>query len=192
MDIQLVRPSIGHKEQVLEFKQEFFNAGEYVINGSGLLDKMDVYEDWIEMVSKNANPETVNPEWVLTDTFLALDDNKMIGIIDLRYELKGFLVDFGNCGYSVRPSERRKGYATKMLEKLLTVAWANGMKELHLSVERSNEPSLKTIIRNNGVYERSFEHEGEMADIYVITNAKESVLDLFISDRRVTNHETGD
>ncbi len=175
MDIQLVRPSIGHKEQVLEFKQEFFNAGEYVINGSGLLDKMDVYEDWIEMVSKNANPETVNPEWVLTDTFLALDDNKMIGIIDLRYELKGFLVDFGNCGYSVRPSERRKGYATKMLEKLLTVAWANGMKELHLSVERSNEPSLKTIIRNNGVYERSFEHEGEMADIYVITNAKVSV-----------------
>jgi predicted acetyltransferase len=175
MNIQLVRPSSEHKEQVLEFKREFFNAGEYVINGSELLDKMEVYEDWVEMVTKNANPETVNQEWVLTDTFLALDNNKMIGIIELRYELKGFLIDFGNCGYSVRPSERRKGYATKMLEKLLEVAWANGMKELHLSVERSNEPSVKTIIRNKGVYERSFEHEGEMADVYVITNANTSM-----------------
>lgn len=170
MDIQLVRPTIEHKEQLLEFKQEFINAGETVINGSELLDRIEVYEDWLEMVSQNANPETVNSDWVLTNTFLALDDSKkVIGIIDLRHELKGFLVDFGNCGYSVRPSERRKGYATKMLQKLLDVAWANGIKELHLSVERNNEPSVKTIIRNKGVYERSFEHKGEMADIYVIT-----------------------
>ncbi len=171
MDIQLVRPTIEHKEQVLEFKQEFFHAGEYVINGSELLDRMAAYEDWLEKVSQNADPDTVSAEWVLTDTFLALDDSKkVIGIIDLRHERKGFLVDFGNCGYSVRPSERRKGYATKMLEKLLDVAWVNGMKELHLSVERNNEPSVKTIVRNKGVYERSFEYEGEVADIYVILN----------------------
>lgn len=173
MNIQLIRPSIEHKERVLEFKQEFFDAGEYVINGSGLLDRMEVYEDWVDMVTKNSQPETVNPNSVLTDTFLAFDDkDRMVGIIDLRYELKGIFVDFGNCGYSVRPSERKKGYATKMLEKLLDVAWANGMKELHLSVERSNEPSVKTILKNKGVYERSFEYEGEMADVYVIVNEK--------------------
>ena len=42
------------------------------------------------------------------------------------------------------------------------------MKELHLSVERDNIPSIKTIMKNGGVIERSFEYEGNMADIYLI------------------------
>lgn len=42
------------------------------------------------------------------------------------------------------------------------------MNELHLSVEKTNEPSVKTIIRNGGVFERSFELDGEQADIYRI------------------------
>ena len=42
------------------------------------------------------------------------------------------------------------------------------MNELYLSVEKKNEPSVKTITRNGGVYERSFEIDGEQADIYRI------------------------
>lgn len=74
----------------------------------------------------------------------------------------------GNCGYSVRPSERRKGYATEMLRQLIEFAKSVGMNELHLSVERDNEASVKTIKYNNGVYERSFKFEGVDADIYRI------------------------
>ena len=42
------------------------------------------------------------------------------------------------------------------------------LEEVHLSVERDNEPSVKTIVKNGGKYERSFEFEGEEADIYKI------------------------
>ena len=55
-----------------------------------------------------------------------------------------------------------------MLRQILGVARHCGMKELHLSVERDNEPSVKTIKNNGGIYERSFEFEGEQADIYKI------------------------
>ena len=55
-----------------------------------------------------------------------------------------------------------------MLRQLLETAKKTGMNELYLSVERKNEPSVKTIIRNGGVYERSFEMDGEQADIYRI------------------------
>ena len=89
-------------------------------------------------------------------------------MIDLRHELNGFLKDFGHSGYSVRPSERRKGYATRMLEMIREVAKNAGLPSLQLSVERTNEPSVKTIVKNGGVYERSFEHEGEAADVYRI------------------------
>ena len=106
----------------------------------------------------------------MTDTFFAIreEDNKIIGIIDLRHTLNEFLKDFGNSGYSVRPSERKKGYATEMLRLLIKYAKEIGLTELHLSVERDNIPSIKTIVKNGGKLERSFEFEGEVADIYLI------------------------
>lgn len=168
--IRLVRPDASYREAALAFRQEFFDHGEKIINGSGLLDQADDYDAWLAAVTANTVPETVSPDWVLTDTFFALDEaGKLVGIIDLRHTLNDFLRDFGNCGYSVRPAERRKGYATEMLRLLLETAAAAGMTELHLSVERSNTPSVKTIVRNGGVFERSFVYAGEPADIYRIS-----------------------
>ena len=169
MDIRLVRPEIKHKEAALLFKKEFIDNGTPIINGSEMLDNIDSYEEWLESVTANMSSETVNPSWVVTDTFFAVDENDyIVGIIDLRHELNDFLKDFGNCGYSVRPSERRKGYATRMLALNIEVAKEAGLESLQLGVERDNEPSIRTILKNGGKYERSFEFEGEMADIYRI------------------------
>lgn len=167
--IRLVRPTLEHKRKALEYRQEHFDHGENIINGSELLDKTESYEKWLQSIKNNEKPETVNLDWVVTDTFFAVDDKEQIvGIIDLRHTLNDFLKDFGNSGYSVRPTQRQKGYATEMLRQILTVARDAGLKELHLSVEKENLPSVKTILKNGGIYERSFEFEGELADIYRI------------------------
>ena len=122
MKIRLVRPTEQLKEQAINFRQEFFDNHEMVINGSELLDKTDQYEDWLKAVAANTRIETVNANWVVTDTFFAVDEkDQIIGIIDLRHTLNDFLKNLGNCGYSVRPSERRKGYATEMLIRNLCV-----------------------------------------------------------------------
>lgn len=166
----LVRPTPELKAQALAYREEHFQHGERIINGSELLDKTEQYEEWLDAVTRNTNPETVNPDWVVTDTFFAQrkSDGKIIGIIDLRHTLNDFLKDFGNCGYSVRPTERKKGYATEMLHLLLQAARDAGMQELHISVEQENIASVKVIQRNGGVYERSFSFENETADIYRI------------------------
>lgn len=167
--IKLKRPVKEHENEALAFKQEFFDNGENTINGSELLDRMESYDEWLKSVTDNISEETVNPSWVVTDTYFAFDDNdRIVGIVDLRHELNDFLKDFGNSGYSVRPSERRKGYATQMLGLIVKRAEEIGLERLQLSVERTNEPSVKTIIKNNGKYERSFEFEGEEADVYII------------------------
>ncbi len=43
--IQLVRPTEAMKEQAIEFRQEFFEHGEFIIYGSELFDKTDDYTE---------------------------------------------------------------------------------------------------------------------------------------------------
>ena len=168
--LTLVRPTLAHKRDALAYKQAHFDAGETVIDGSELLDKMDIYEAWLDRVTKNADPATVQPDWVLTDTYFAVreSDRQIIGIIDFRHELKGFLQDFGHCGYSVRPDERCKGYATEMLKMLCALAQKSGLAQLQLAAEPGNLPSVKTIEKNGGRYVRSFPFGSGQADVYVI------------------------
>lgn len=168
--IQLVKPALEWKDKALEYKQEHFDFGEQVINGSELFDKIASYEEWLEKVIANASTETVDPNWVLTDTFFAVrvSDNKIVGIVDLRYQLNDFLKDFGNCGYSVRPSERRKGYATEILRQICLIARKHGMKQLQLSASKDNVASIKTIKKNGGNYDRSVPFDHEEAYVYLI------------------------
>lgn len=55
-----------------------------------------------------------------------------------------------------------------MLALIIQVAKDSGFSSLQLSVERTNTPSVKTILKNGGKLERSFEFEGEIADVYRI------------------------
>lgn len=168
--INLIRPTKELKQQALEYRKEHFDHGEFIINGSELFDKMNDYEEWLNKVISNSNVETVSSDWVLTDTFFAVreSDKKIVGIVDLRYELNAFLKDLGNCGYSVRPTERNKGYATEMLAQICNKAKTYGLSQLQLSVEKDNLPSVKTILKNGGKYIRSFSFGDEKADIYII------------------------
>ncbi|MBE5881208.1 MAG: GNAT family N-acetyltransferase [Lachnospiraceae bacterium] len=169
MKIKLVRPTLEMKEEALAYRQSHFDAGEHEISGSELLDQTEDYAQWVQSITANTSPETVNPAWVVTDTYFAVDENdKIVGIIDLRHSLNDFLQDFGNVGYSVKPSERRKGYATEMFCQVREIARQAGMKELHMAVHRDNEPSVKTIVNAGGVAYRSFIAEEKWADMYLV------------------------
>ena len=168
--IVLAVPTLENKEEALKFRQAFYDFGEKTIDGSELLDRIDSYEEWLALVTDHANVNALGVDGILTETYFALDRNRrIVGIIDFRHALNDFFKDFGHSGYSVLPSERRKGYATEMLRLILDRAKACGLTEIQLSALRSNIPSVKTIRKNGGCYVRSFEFAGETADVYRIT-----------------------
>ena len=168
--LRLVKPTFAMEQAALAYRQEHFDFNERIINGSSLFDQLDSYKEWLDRVNANADKTTVVSDWVFTDTFFAerVSDHKIIGIVDLRYELNDFLKNFGHCGNSVRPTERKKGYATEILRQICLIAKEHGMKQLQLSVERDNIASIRTIEKNGGRYERSFLFEDTEADVYLI------------------------
>lgn len=169
-EIRLVKPTLELKQEALAYRQEHLNLGEQIINGSSLFDQIASYEEWLEKVIANAKIATVDPNWVLTDTFFAVraSDHKIVGIVDLRHQLNDFLKDLGHCGYSVRPSERKKGYATEMLRQICVIAQKHGLKQLQLSASKHNVASIKVIEKNGGNYCRSCTLENEETYVYFI------------------------
>jgi predicted acetyltransferase len=157
--IKLVVPSKEHKNAAIAYRQEHFDFGEDIINGSALFDKIDSYEEWLLYIKKISNKETVQPDWVVSSVFFGIreSDNKIIGIIDIRHYLNDLLSKYyGHIGYSVRPSERQKGYATQILSLAIDYCKNLKLKRIMLGCYSDNIASIKTITKCKGILERDF------------------------------------
>ena len=88
-------------------------------------------------------------------------DRKIVGMIQVRYYFNEYLEKYaGHIGYSVRPSERRKGYAKQMLRDCLPFCREIGLESVLITCDEDNEGSRRTILANGGVYESTvFEPE---------------------------------
>lgn len=152
--LKLTLPAAEHEQVANELKQEFFAHGEQVINGSALLDQLD-FPQWLKYTVQNRKLETVRNDWVVCETFFAVreGDGKIVGMLDLRHNLDHpFLAAYGgHIGYAVRPSERRKGYATRMLELALVRAKELGIPRVMLGCYAENLASAKTILHCGGI-----------------------------------------
>lgn len=173
MEIRLVKPTAGMERAAEEFKEEFFAAGERVINGSALLDKLE-YGEWLVHAEKSSRG-AAGEGWVRADTFFAVDErNRIVGIIDFRHNLNNaFLAEFGgHVGYAVRPSERKKGYCTQMLNAIKAYASENGIGQLMLSCYKDNTASLKTMLRCGGrvAGEKNYLDGKPMCVVYIDTS----------------------
>ena len=81
----------------------------------------------------------------------------MVGTIQVRHTFNDFLAAYGgHIGYTVRPSERRKGYAVRMLRDTLPFCRRIGLERVLISCRPDNAGSRKTILANGGVHESTF------------------------------------
>ena len=166
---KLVLPTMAYKEKAIEFIDEFKEHNSE-INGSGALEgylEDSTYEEWLKKVLADIDIANVQKPRVpaLTYFYVREEDDRIVGMINLRLALNDFLrTEGGHIGYCIRPTERRKHYATDMLAKALEIYDTMSIKEVFLGCDKDNEASAG-VIRNCGgelieeLYSETFQAE---------------------------------
>jgi len=169
LKFELIKASNKLEEQYFEFANEWNEYGELIIPSSARLFDMD-YSSWLECTYKLENKDTCPSNLVPAYTYFLIGENqKIIGAINIRCYLNDYLLNFGgHIGYGIRPSERKKGYASLMLSLALPIVKQLGIDKVLVTCKKSNLGSARTIINNGGVLENEVVEGNEIIQRYWI------------------------
>lgn len=157
----LEKPSMTRKNEIIEYINEFV-LYKSNINGTGSLDKIlegYSFEQVLERCLNMENEEySKKLERCPARTFLLIraSDNKIVGTINIRWNLNEKMLQFGgHIGYGIRPTERRKGYNKINLYLGMIEAKKLGLNKVMLDCDVNNIASDKTLKSLGGNLERT-------------------------------------
>mgnify|MGYP002617190631 CR=1 FL=1 len=143
------------------------SSGEFESkNEDGKVDYHD-FDAYLKSLDESEPKEGYVP----ASTFFAYDRERdiLVGAVDIRHSLnEALLLDGGHIGDGVRPSERRKGYATEMIALALDECRKLGIEKVLMVCNKENTGSAKSIRNNGGVLENEINVEGETVQRYWI------------------------
>ena len=152
--MELRRPTLADKESILNMMAEFEETQS--AHDGGFWDaEAFVYEDWLESNRDMEMGLGIPDGWVPAVQLVAFArDSQALGFLNLRLRLSDYLREKGgHIGYSIRPSERGKGYAKESLRQGLKVAKGKNIKQALVTCSTENPTSRAVILANGGVYE---------------------------------------
>lgn len=165
--LKLVRLEPKYRPQLNEMMDEWTAADEKIIPWS--IRKCD-YHDF-DRYLESLEVREPNVALVPDSTFFCLDTdrNRFVGAVNIRHRLNdSLLLSGGHIGDGIRPSERGKGFGTKMIALALEECDRLGIKNVLMCCDRDNAASARTIIKNGGVLENEILEDGVPVQRYWI------------------------
>lgn len=149
---ELIDPTESLQDEYLSFVAE---SGDAHIDGVGpRIRDGEMFADFVRRLKDAARGLGIHENYVPSSVYWLVRGGRMLGICSLRHELNERLRDYGgHIGYSVRPSERRKGYATLMLALVLDKARQRGNDRVLITCDKDNIASARVILKNGGLLE---------------------------------------
>lgn len=178
----LEEPSLERKNEIIDYINEFVEYKSN-INGTGSLDKiLDGYTfeqalDRCLNIQYEEYAKKIGRSQGKTFLLVRKNDNKIIGTINIRWNLTEKMKQFGgNIGYGIRPTERKKGYNKINLYLGLIEAKRIGLDKVMLDCDVDNLASSKTMEALGGKLERTEidPYDGILTSVYWI-NVDESL-----------------
>jgi len=169
MNIQLVKLSDEYREQLTEMMDEWTAADEKIVPYAIRKNDYHDFEYYLEHLERKKEVDGKVPN----STFFCLDidRNIFVGAVNIRHYLtEELLVNAGHIGDGIRPSERRKGYATAMIGLALKEAKKLGIDRVLMCCDKENIGSAKSIMNNGGILENEVVVDGVIEQRYWIEN----------------------
>lgn len=146
--LRLLKPTKDFEKKVLDMIQEFYDDNTTFYWSWWLKKFVDNYTWWLEYLRQNEREDSVS-EWYVPGVQYILvhePDNSVIWFINARFRLNDTLLQhWWHIWYSIRPSERKKHYATAQLFKILENYKDLWVEKILLTCDKSNIWSAKTI-----------------------------------------------
>lgn len=175
--LSLVFPTMEYEEQAKEYILEFYQYNSEINGTGGIVPFLenDDYEGWVKKVITDIDVANIDEKRVpaLTYFYIRDIDRKIVGMVNIRLDENELIrKEAGHIGYCIRPTERRKHYASQMLNDSLKVCRRLRIKNVLVSCDKENIASAKTIKRCGGVLEEEFYSETfkEVLQRYVIVD----------------------
>lgn len=152
--MKLRRPTLADKEAILSMMAEFEETQS--AHDGGFWDaEAFVYEAWLESNRDMEMGLGIPEGWVPAVQLVAFArDGQAVGFLNLRLRLSAYLLEEGgHIGYSIRPSERGKGYAKEALRQGLQIAKEKNIKRALVTCSTENPASRAVILANGGQFE---------------------------------------
>ncbi len=169
-NISLIIPTIELKEEYIDFFKDWKDSNEAMVPWVIEKDPTE-FEEMLDFLFKNEEEKYIPEGRVPSSTFwLVIDHRKVVGAVNIRHVLTEKLFHCGgHIGYGIRPSERQKGYATKLLSLALEKSKGLGINDALVACDDHNLASKKTILKNGGVQDKDFvEQDGNVVNRFWI------------------------
>ena len=151
-------PGISRKEDAIDYIREFLEYGSEINGAGGLHRFLDDYEGWLKKLDLDYTM-VPDEERVPARTYFLVreSDSRIIGMINIRLARNERLSDYGgHIGYSIRPTERGKGYNNINLYLGLKVCRKYGIERIFMDADLENPASWKTMEAFGGVRIREY------------------------------------
>ena len=167
MNLQLVKLSPEYRRHLNEMMEEWYAAGEKIIPYVIRRNDYREFDHYLANLEVKDTSEGMVPD----STFFCLDLERdiFVGAVNIRHYLnEGLLLNGGHIGDGVRPSQRRKGIATKMIGLALEECRKLGIDRVLMVCDKNNIGSAKSIQNNGGVLENEVLVDGVVEQRYWI------------------------
>ncbi len=167
MKLRLIKASNQYRSQITDMLDEWNASGEKIIPYAIRRTDYHDFDDYCEHLEVKNESGKLAPD----STYFCLDieRNIVVGAVNIRHYLnESLLLNGGHIGDGVRPSERRKGIATKMIALALDECRNLGIEKVLMVCDKENIASAKSIQNNGGILENEIETEGVIEQRYWI------------------------
>ena len=158
--LKLVKLTADNHSLLIDMMDEWTAAGEKIVPYAIRKSDYHSFDSYVASLEVGHNrDESLVPD----STFFCLDTerNIFVGAVNIRHWLnEGLLLNGGHIGDGIRPSERRKGFGTRMIALALEECRKLGIDRVLMVCDKENIGSAKTIMNNGGLLENEIVIEG--------------------------------